>query len=96
MLKFWLRMGFVPPVHLYGKIQKEVIEAETFQEQLITNLSDEWLQEGLIEIKDGKTFSHAFTGIIMAVMVEIVYFNASERLEEKLDALWSVFWRGIQ
>lgn len=95
-LKFWLRMGFFPPIHLYEKIQKEVLEAETIQEELFLNVSKSWLEKGFVHIKDDKTFSLAFTGIIMAVMVDIVYFNDGKRVEEKLEALWNVFWQGVR
>lgn len=31
MLKFWLRMGFFPPLHLYDVIQKEVLKQSNFK-----------------------------------------------------------------
>jgi len=96
LLKFWLRVGFFPPVHLYDTIQEEVIEAESFQEKQIADLSKQWLQNGLVTSKNEQTFSLAFTGIIMAVMVEIVYFNDRKRVEDKLEALWYVFWQGVR
>ncbi|MEK4907174.1 TetR/AcrR family transcriptional regulator [Niallia sp. FSL M8-0099] len=95
MLKFWLRMGFFPPLHLYDVIQKEVFEAEQFQEELIAQKSSKWIEHSQIYVKDTNTFNLAFTGIIMAIMVEIVYFNSEKRVDDKLEALWEVFWKGV-
>lgn len=95
MLKFWLRMGFFPPLHLYDVIQEEVFEAEQFQEQLIAQKSSKWIELSQIYVKDTNTFNLAFTGIIMAIMVEIVYFNSEKRVDDKLEALWEVFWKGV-
>lgn len=95
IMKFWLRMGFFPPMHLYDVIQKEVIEAEHFQEHLIGQKSSKWIEQKQIVVKDANTFNLAFTGIIMAIMVEIVYFNSERRVDDKLEALWDVFWKGV-
>ncbi|WP_400247615.1 TetR/AcrR family transcriptional regulator [Niallia sp. JL1B1071] len=95
MLKFWLRMGFFPPMHLYDVIQTEVTEAENFQEHLIGQKCVKWIEKGQLSIKDANTFNSAFTGIIIAIMVEIVYFNSGKRVDDKLEALWEVFWKGV-
>ncbi len=95
MLKFWLRMGFFPPMHLYDVIQTEVTEAENFQEHLIGQKCGMWIEKGQLSIKDANTFNSAFTGIIIAIMVEIVYFNSGKRVDDKLEALWEVFWKGV-
>ncbi|MEQ2468003.1 TetR/AcrR family transcriptional regulator [Niallia hominis] len=95
MLKFWLRMGFFPPMHLYDVIQTEVTEAENFQEHLIGQKCGMWIEKGQLSIKDENTFNSAFTGIIIAIMVEIVYFNSGKRVDDKLEALWEVFWKGV-
>ncbi|CAI9395999.1 TetR/AcrR family transcriptional regulator [Niallia sp. Sow4_A1] len=95
MLKFWLRMGFFPPMHLYDVIQKEVTEAENFQEHLIDEKCAKWIEKGQLTIKDANIFNSAFTGIIIAIMVEIVYFNSGKRVDDKLAALWEVFWKGV-
>ena len=95
MLKFWLRMGFFPPMHLYDVIQTEVTEAENFQEHLIGQKCGMWIEKGQLNIKDANTFNSAFTGIIIAIMVEIVYFNSGKRVDDKLAALWEVFWKGV-
>jgi len=94
-LKFWLRMGFFPPAHLYAIVQKEVMEVETFQEEWLEMIFLQWIKEKHIIAENEKTATIAYTGILMALLVELAYFEEANRVEEKLEALWSVFWRGI-
>ncbi|MFT8321918.1 MAG: TetR/AcrR family transcriptional regulator [Bacillus sp. (in: firmicutes)] len=95
-LKFWLRMGFLPPVHLYKEVQQEVVEVEAFQERLLKKTFQQWMDKNAITSEENaETITVAFTGMVMAIMVELAYFNTSDQVDKKLDALWKVFWRGI-
>lgn len=94
-LKFWLRMGFFPPAHLYALVQEEVMEVELFQEKSLEKMFLHWMEQGNIIGENEKTATIAYNGIVMAMMVELAYFEQTNRVEEKLMALWTVFWRGI-
>ncbi|AMM94825.1 TetR/AcrR family transcriptional regulator [Peribacillus simplex] len=94
-LKFWLRMGFFPPTHLYNEIQKETDDLLVQQEALMEEIFQTWTSEGALSTGDARTLTLAYSGIIVAIMVELVYADNPERVAEKLEASWSIFWRGI-
>jgi AcrR family transcriptional regulator len=94
-LKFWLRMGFFPPTHLYNEIQKETDDLQVQQEALMEEIFQTWTSEGALSTGDARTLTLAYSGIIVAIMVELVYADNPERVAEKLEASWSIFWRGI-
>ncbi|MDV7766244.1 TetR/AcrR family transcriptional regulator [Peribacillus sp. CSMR9] len=94
-LKFWLRMGFFPPTHLYNEIQKETDDLQVQQEALMEEIFQTWTSEGTLSTGDARTLTLAYSGIIVAIMVELVYADNPERVAEKLEASWSIFWRGI-
>ncbi|MGP7817712.1 TetR/AcrR family transcriptional regulator [Niallia sp. 01092] len=96
-LKFWLRMGFFPPAHLYQEVHKDVMEVEILQEMLLKKAFKQWIQQDALTAEENEeTLTIAYTGMIMAIMVELVYFHTSNRVEEKLEALWRIFWQGIK
>ncbi|MEY9869629.1 AcrR family transcriptional regulator [Peribacillus sp. B2I2] len=94
-LKFWLRMGFFPPTHLYNEIQKETDDIQVQQEALMEEIFRSWLSEGALNTGNARTLTLAYSGVIVAIMVELVYADNRERVAEKLAASWSIFWRGI-
>lgn len=93
-LKFWLRMEFFPPTHLYKEVQQEAVDLEDQQEALLEELFESWISEGALS-GEARTLTLAYTGVIVAIMVELVYSDDPKRLEDKFEALWTVFWRGI-
>lgn len=94
-LKFWLRMGFFPPTHLYNEIQKETDDLQVQQEALMEEIFRSWVSEGALNTGNARTLTLAYSGVIVAIMVELVYADNRERVAEKLVASWSIFWRGI-
>ncbi|MDM5220854.1 TetR/AcrR family transcriptional regulator [Peribacillus sp. NJ11] len=94
-LKFWLRMGFFPPTHLYNEIQKETDDLQVQQEALMEEIFRSWVSEGALNTGNARTLTLAYSGVIVAIMVELVYADNRERVAEKLAASWSIFWRGI-
>lgn len=94
-LKFWLRMGFFPPTHLYNEIQKETDDLQIQQEALMEEIFRSWVSEGALNTGNARTLTLAYSGVIVAIMVELVYADNRERVAEKLAASWSIFWRGI-
>ncbi|GKU82670.1 TetR/AcrR family transcriptional regulator [Niallia sp. NCCP-28] len=94
-LKFWLRMGFFPPSHLYKIVQEEVTEVEVFQEKWLEKMFLHWIDQKNVKVENEKTATIAYNGILMAMMVELVYYEQANRVDEKLAALWGIFWQGI-
>ncbi|MET3320916.1 UNVERIFIED_ORG: AcrR family transcriptional regulator [Peribacillus simplex] len=94
-LKFWLRMGFFPPTHLYNEIQKETDDLQFQQEALMEKIFGTWISAGVLNSGDARTLTLAYSGVIVAIMVELVYADNPDRVAEKLAASWTIFWRGI-
>lgn len=94
-LKFWLRMSFFPPVHLTQAVGKEVVEIDTEVQAMLERKFDDWISAKAIYGSTPKTPTLAFLGVVDTIMISLVYENDEMRLQEKLDACWAVFWRGI-
>lgn len=94
-LKFWLRMSFFPPVHLTQAVGKEVVEIDTEVQAMLERKFDDWIGAKAIYGNTPKTPTLAFLGVVDTIMISLVYENDETRLQEKLDACWAVFWRGI-
>lgn len=94
-LKFWLRMSFFPPAHLTEAIDKEFLDLEEKVKAILECTFQDWLDAKKIVGDSALTLTLAFLGIVDSIMLELVYGNDQKRLEDKLEASWSVFWRGI-
>lgn len=94
-LKFWLRMSFFPPAHLAKAIEKEVIDIEEKVQAILISKFQDWINAKKIMGDAAKTPTLAFLGVVDSIMLELVYGNDENRLKEKLEASWTVFWRGI-
>ncbi|WP_078411877.1 TetR/AcrR family transcriptional regulator [Priestia abyssalis] len=94
-LKFWLRMSFFPPAHLAKTIEKEVIDIEEKVQAILESKFQDWIDAKVIVGDAAKTPTFAFLGIVDSIMLELVYGNDEKRLNDKLEASWTVFWRGI-
>ncbi|MBM7587400.1 AcrR family transcriptional regulator [Bacillus pakistanensis] len=94
-LKFWLRMSFFPPAHLTQAIEKEVIDIEEKVQAMLESKFQNWIDAKAIIEDSAKTPTLAFLGVVDSILLELVYGNDEKRLKEKLEASWTVFWRGI-
>lgn len=94
-LKFWLRTSFFPPAHLADAIGQEVVDIETEIQGILERKFKDWIDTKAIYGESAKTPTLAFLGIVDSIMLSLVYDNDEQRLEEKLEACWTVFWRGI-
>jgi len=94
-IKFWLRMSFFPPAHLQEAIGKEVIDLEEKVKKMLETKFQYWLDERVIVAETATIPTIAFLGIVDAILVELVYVEDEQQLNNKLDASWSIFWRGI-
>ncbi|MFB5762233.1 TetR/AcrR family transcriptional regulator [Paenibacillus medicaginis] len=95
LLKFWLRMSFFPPAHLAQAIEKEVIDLETQVQRVLERKFQEWLDAGVIVGDTAQIPTLAFLGVVDSIILELVYGNDEKRLQDKLEASWAVFWRGV-
>ena len=94
-IKFWLRMSFFPPAHLQEAIGKEVIDLEEKVKKMLEAKFQQWLDAKAIVAETATIPTIAFLGIVDAILVELVYVEDEQQLNNKLDASWSIFWRGI-
>lgn len=94
-LKFWLRMTFFPPAHLAQAVEEEVIDIEQKIQAIIESKFQDWIDAKAIFHDRAKTPTLAFLGVVDCILIELVYGNDDKRLKDKLEALWTVFWRGI-
>lgn len=95
LLKFWLRMSFFPPAHLGNEIGEEVIDLEEKVQAILERKFQDWIDAKVIVQDKASTPTLAFLGVVDSIMLELVYGNDEERLKAKLEASWSIFWRGI-
>ncbi|CAH0121945.1 MULTISPECIES: TetR/AcrR family transcriptional regulator [unclassified Paenibacillus] len=94
-LKFWLRMSFFPPAHLAKAIGEEVIDIDAKVQAVLESKFQEWIDAKAIFGVAAQTPTLAFLGVVDSIMLELVYGDDEKRLHHKLEASWSVFWRGI-
>jgi AcrR family transcriptional regulator len=94
-LKFWLRMTFFPPPHLAKAIDEEVIDTEKRIQPVLESKFQGWIDAKVIMEEVASIPTLAFLGVVDSIMLELVYGNNEIRLNEKLNASWTVFWRGI-
>ncbi|WP_066253926.1 TetR/AcrR family transcriptional regulator [Neobacillus drentensis] len=93
--KFWLRISFFPPTHLYEQAMKYVYEYLDKLEELFVPVIGKSMSEGEISsIIGAERATAAFLGVLDGVFVEMLY-GGSERLQKRLDASWYLFWRGL-
>lgn len=94
-LKFWLRMSFFPPIHLAKAIDTEVIDTEQTIQTVLESKFQDWIDAKVI-VEDAAIIpTLAFLGVADSIMLELAYGNDEQRLNDKLNASWTVFWRGI-
>ncbi|QQZ08318.1 TetR/AcrR family transcriptional regulator [Heyndrickxia vini] len=94
-LKFWLRMSFFPPAHLAKAIEIEVIDIEEKVQDILESKFQDWIDAKTIIEDTAKTPTLAFLGVVDSILLELVYGNDEKRLKDKLEASWTIFWRGI-
>ncbi|MCK1994081.1 TetR/AcrR family transcriptional regulator [Peribacillus muralis] len=94
-VKFWLRMSFFPPAHLEKDITEEVVDIEEKVQVILEEKFQAWIDAGLIIKEAAITPTFAFLGVVDSIMLELVYGNDQRRLNDKIAASWTVFWRGV-
>lgn len=93
--KFWLRISFFPPAHLYDDVMKYVYsyldKMEELLEPILVKAATEKQLSGTIDVQRATA---AFLGILDGIFVEMLY-EGPERLNKRLDASWHYYWRGV-
>lgn len=93
--KFWLRISFFPPAHLYDEVMVKVYAYLDKLEELLEPLMEAAQKEGeLSKGIDAKEATAAFLGVLDGVFVEMLY-GGPDRTEWRLEASWHFYWRGI-
>lgn len=86
---------FFPPAHLEKVIEQEVIDIEEKVQRVLERNFQDWINDKLIIGESAETPTYAFLGVVDSILLELVYGNDEKRLKDKLEASWTVFWRGI-
>ncbi|WP_306010664.1 TetR/AcrR family transcriptional regulator [Paenibacillus sp. FSL H8-0548] len=94
-LKFWLRMSFFPPLHLAAAINEEVMDTEEKIQTVLESKFQDWIDAKAIMEDVASIPTLAFLGVVDSIMLELAYGNNEKRLDDKLHASWTIFWRGI-
>ncbi|NAP00694.1 TetR family transcriptional regulator [Halomonas sp. MG34] len=93
-LKFWLRVSFFPPAHLYEQINaysySYIDKVDSFY---LERFKKAFLEREMEHISP-ETATMAYSALADSISVELVY-SGVERTEKKLSAAWEVFWKGI-
>ncbi|MGK7377907.1 TetR/AcrR family transcriptional regulator [Planococcus sp. 1R117A] len=93
--KFWLRISFFPPAHLYDEVMKNVYayldKMEELLEPIMEKAADEKQLSATIDVQRATA---AFLGVLDGIFVEMLY-GGPERLNKRLDASWHYYWRGV-
>ena len=93
--KFWLRISFFPPAHLYEQVMKFVYDYLDKLEELLVPILEKAMTEGEINSSIGANrATTAFLGVLDGIFVEMLY-GGPERLNKRLDASWHLYWRGL-
>jgi AcrR family transcriptional regulator len=93
--KFWLRISFFPPAHLYEQVIKYVYDYLDRLEELLVPILEKAITEGEINSSIGANrATTAFLGVLDGIFVEMLY-GGPERLNKRLDASWYLYWRGL-
>ncbi|WKA59993.1 TetR/AcrR family transcriptional regulator [Planococcus shenhongbingii] len=93
--KFWLRISFFPPAHLYDEVMKNVYAYLDKMEELLEPIMEKAADEKQLSTKiDVQRATAAFLGVLDGIFVEMLY-GGPERLNKRLDASWHYYWRGV-
>ncbi|NOU65624.1 TetR family transcriptional regulator [Paenibacillus sp. LMG 31461] len=94
--KFFLRVAFFPPSHLYDEIVKQGYNYLDTIETMIKPLFDQALHNGIISPEvSSDVATVAFSAVLDGMFVELL-FGGSARSMKRIESSWFVFWRGIK
>jgi predicted transcriptional regulator len=86
---------FFPLAHLSKAIEKEVIDIEEKVHAILESKFQDWIDAKVIVGDFAKTSTFAYLGVVDSIMLKLVFGNDEKWLKDKLEASWTVLWRGI-
>lgn len=94
-MKFILRVAYFPPL----KLEKEVGKLfnpffDSMHQHLTRLLRERHRYEPVLHSEDFSSAALAYLTITEGTMTELVY-TGLERYQERLQAVWPIFWRGL-
>jgi AcrR family transcriptional regulator len=93
--KFWLRIAFFPPNHLYRQVIKQVYEYLDQLEERLLPIMKKAVEKGEVSPTVGEQRATvAFLALLDGIFVEMIY-GSPERLRRRLEASWYLYWRGL-
>lgn len=93
-LKFYLRTSFFPPAHLFDEIDGYACTHIDTVSGMVRERFRQAAGQGEIDAVTVDMANEAFSALLDAICVELVYGNV-ERTEKRLNAAWTVYWNGI-
>ncbi|MTH53603.1 TetR family transcriptional regulator [Bacillus mangrovi] len=87
--RFWLRMAFFPPAHLYDEVMIPVYRHLDTLEETLTEL----FERSSIQA-DPKEAALAYLGVLDSLFVEMLY-GSKDRQVNRMNASFNIFWKGI-
>jgi AcrR family transcriptional regulator len=93
--KFFLRMSFFPPNHLYEEMMADVYTYLDQIEALFYPLFEQAKREGIVRTEvETEMVANAFMGVLDAISIEMIY-GGDKRAEKRINASWQIYWSGI-
>jgi AcrR family transcriptional regulator len=94
--KFFIRMTYFPPAHLYAKVLADCYGyLDTLEAQLV-QVFEKAISEACISAAvSSDRAASAFMAVLDGMLVEMLY-GGNERSLKRIDASWFIYWRGIQ
>ncbi|MFD0590089.1 TetR/AcrR family transcriptional regulator [Paenibacillus sp. GCM10027627] len=93
-LRFYLRISFYPPSHLYEEINRYSNEHVDRISALYLGKFQQAAAKDELAGLEPEEVSLAFSALVDSICLELVY-GGSERTERRLKAAWGVFWNSL-
>ncbi|MDU0200625.1 MULTISPECIES: TetR/AcrR family transcriptional regulator [Paenibacillus] len=94
--KFFLRVAFFPPTHLYEVIVQKGYHYLDTLETMLVPLFEQAIADGAIcKEVSSSVATVAFLAVLDGMFVELL-FGGVERSMKRIEASWFVYWRGIK
>lgn len=94
--KFFLRVAFFPPSHLYEVIVKEGYHYLDTLKTMLISVFDQAIAAGSISPDvSSEVAAVAFLAVLDGMFVELL-FGGAELSLKRIEASWFVYWRGIK
>ncbi|MBM7541330.1 TetR/AcrR family transcriptional regulator [Amphibacillus cookii] len=93
-LKFWLKNTFLPPIHLYDKVNRQLNRYIHDVESLYIKRFETAVSKQEISMTNPQQANLAFSALIDSVAVELIYGD-QQRATAKMEASWEIYWKGL-